>query len=68
MPRTTAQRIVDTLQARASGLLPQDYDEQLAADVDAMSARYEELRLTLGFGEADRVAKVEFVERLLGAQ
>lgn len=44
MFRTTAQRIVDTLQARASGLLPADYDEQLAADVDAMNARYNELK------------------------
>ena len=68
MPRSTAQRIVDTIQARASGLFPRDYDEQLATDVDAMNARYAELRLTHGFGEADRIVKVEFVERLLGAQ
>lgn len=64
-PRATAQRIVDTLQARASGLLPQDFDEQLAADVDEMHARYRALRADRGFSEADRVAKVEFVERLL---
>ena len=66
MPRTTAQRIVDTLQSRASGLLPQDYDEQMCSDVDLMSARYEELRITHGFGDADRIAKTEFVARLLG--
>lgn len=67
MTRTTAQRIVDTLQARATGLLPHDFDEQLVADVDAMAARYEELRVTHGFGEADRIAKTEFVARLTGA-
>lgn len=67
MSRTTAQRIVDTLQARTSGLLPPDFDEQLVADVDAMSARYEELRLTHGFGDADRIVKTELVARLIGA-
>lgn len=67
MSRTVAQRIVDTLQARATGLLPHDFDEQLAADVDLMSARYEELRVSHGFGEADRIVKTEFVARLIAA-
>lgn len=67
MTRTTAQRIVDTLQARATGLLPHDFDEQLVADVEAMSSRYEELRIAHGFGDADRIVKTEFVTRLIGA-
>ena len=63
--RTPAERIVDALAARSSGIYPRDYDDQLVADVDAMSERYGQLRGTHAFSEADRIAKTEFIDRVI---
>lgn len=65
MSRTAAERIVDALEARQSGLLPIDFDEQIEADLVQMQERYDQLRISKGFSEANRIAKTEFVTGLL---
>lgn len=58
-------RIVDTLAAIATGLLPQHFDAAMADDVDAYNARYQELRGRMQFGAASRTAQAELVARII---
>lgn len=60
-----AKRIRRALVARATGLLPEDFDQVLEQDVDEMQARYRELRGKLGFSEAARVSEEEFLQSVL---
>lgn len=62
-----AARIVDTLAARANNTFPVGFDDQMAADVDRMAERYQELRVSHGFSEADRISRIEFVSGVLAS-
>lgn len=65
-PGMTA-RIVDTLAARTNNTFPVGFDDQMAADVDRMVERYQELRISRGFTEADRISRIEFVSGVLAS-
>lgn len=69
MEEKTVYRILDALYTFQHGAIPHDAqdDSQTIADVNAIRKRYEEIKHKVGFAKADRIAKAEFMMKVLEA-
>jgi hypothetical protein len=61
--KTKAERIMDAFDAFHNGWF-RDEDPVTFTDVDLIKSRYRQLKLKLGFDDAARQAKIEFIQQL----
>lgn len=68
MDLATAYRIIDAFEMWRNGSVPREAinPEQTIEDVEKIRASYIELKWQMGFAEAARIAKAEFMMRVLG--
>lgn len=62
-----AYRIVDAFEAFRNGSVPREAvdSEQTATDAEIIRERYNEIKHRMGFAEAARIAKMEFMIRMV---